>query len=143
MVDSVTNHLISEVPGLLIVTHGRFGEELIESARMIAGDINQIAALSLEAGQEPSDYQRQIDQVLEKFPKGSVILADILGGTPCNSSAASSEKYSIGIVSGVNLPMVLEALYLREKMSGRQLAEALVRAGKDGVRDVLKVIDGV
>ena len=143
MVDSVSNHLKSGVPGLLIVTHGRLGEQLIESTRMIAGEIKNVVALSLEAGQEPSDYQRQIAQVLDTLPEGSVILADILGGTPCNSSAASSEKYSIGIVSGVNLPMLLEAIYLREEMLGRKLAEALVRAGKDGVQDVLKVLDGV
>lgn len=143
MAKNVQDHFTPEVPGLVIVTHGRWGEELLKSAEMIAGEMEQVVAISLAAGEEPLEYQRRIARVLETLPEGSVVFADLLGGTPCNCSAALSKKYSIGIVSGVNLPMLLEALCLRQSLSGEELAAALVGAGREGIQNVLSVLSEV
>ncbi len=140
MANSVAENSTSEVPGLVIVTHGRWGEELLTSAKMIAGEMEHVVAVTLAAGEEPVDYGKRIAQVLETLPKGSVVFADLLGGTPCNCSAALSNEYSISIVSGVNLPMLLEALCLRQSCSGEELVQALVGSGREGIQNVLSVL---
>ena len=70
----------------------------MKSAEMIAGKIENVVAISLAEGEESSHYQAQIENALQRLTQGTVVFADLFGGTPCNCSAALSRNHSIGIV---------------------------------------------
>jgi PTS system mannose-specific IIA component/PTS system mannose-specific IIB component len=66
----------------------------------------------------------------------ALVLADLMGGSPSNAVAALAlASPALQLVSGLNLPMVLEVLTSIED-SAVALAEVAVNAGKDGVMDV-------
>ena len=68
---------------VFVCTHGRFGEELMKSAEMIAGEAENVFAFSLMPGMQPEDYRAMLEKQLEKLGDGKVLcLVDLFGGTP-------------------------------------------------------------
>ncbi|QUL99683.1 MAG: PTS sugar transporter subunit IIA [Candidatus Fermentithermobacillus carboniphilus] len=130
----------TEVPGIVILTHGRVGEELIRSAEMIIGKMEKVIAVSLGAGEDPGDYRERVSNVLAKMPRGSIVMTDLFGGTPSNTAAVLSKDYSVSVISGLNLPMLIEAVNLRQTLSGEELAKAVEAAGRDGVKNILEIL---
>jgi PTS system mannose-specific IIA component len=100
--------------GIVVVTHGRVAEELVNATRTIVGDIPQIAAVSIGWGDDPAAAAAAIEGGLAAAGGGDVlILTDMFGGTPTNLSLPFlSER--VEIVTGVNLPMIIKASALRD-----------------------------
>jgi PTS system mannose-specific IIA component len=66
--------------------------------------------------------------------QGVLVLADLIGGTPCTRSMALCREARLEVVTGVNLPMVLKAHSLRSTRPLRELASALVESARGSVR---------
>ncbi|MGM0164480.1 PTS sugar transporter subunit IIA [Enterococcus sp. DIV1059_2] len=95
---------------VVIISHGEFCEGLISSLKMIAGDTYDVKAVPLSPGESPDSYREKLAEVLsgyEDHESGFLILSDIAGGTPYQSAAYLSRQFKIGLVSGMNLPMLL------------------------------------
>ena len=58
---------------IFVCTHGRFGEELIKSAEMIAGETENVFSFSLLPGMPPEDYHSMLEKQLEKLHDGKVL----------------------------------------------------------------------
>lgn len=131
------------VPGILVITHGSFGEEIIKSAEMIIGAQENVKALSLMPGMDPTDFIVDVQAVLNTMPEESLVMSDLFGGTPSNVSAAVASQYKVIAVAGLNLCMLIEALSLRFSMRGEELAEAVIQAGQLGCKNILKELRAV
>jgi PTS system mannose-specific IIB component len=119
----------------LIVTHGRLGESLIESAAGIAGTVAGVQALSNER-LSPDEMQRRITAWLAEEPNAalSVIFVDLAGGSCCSASLRVARgRPATAVVSGVNLPMLLEFLQYREALPVAELLERLESRGRRSV----------
>lgn len=124
--------------GILIVTHGNFGFELIHSAEIIMGKQSNYECLSLEHNDSVVALQENIlrkVQTLEKG-KGVLVLSDIFGGSPSNSVALALRGKGYPCISGVNLPMLLEALTLRDSISLEELTKQCQLAGVEGIKEL-------
>lgn len=97
---------------IIIGTHGRFGEELVKSAELIAGKMETVKTVSLLPQMSFEDFMKQAEEVLTSTEKPYVVLVDLFGGTPCNVFTALSRKYGYDVVAGVNLPMLVD-LYVK------------------------------
>jgi PTS system mannose-specific IIA component len=64
---------------------------------------------------------------------GTLILTDMLGGTPCNACLPFSTDYKIEIVSGMNLYMLLSAFINRSNLDLKGLT---IKAISDGQRNI-------
>ncbi len=126
-----------EVPGIVVLTHGTTGKELIASLEMIVGTTENISAVPLLPGQSPESYLNEIRHVLDEQVFDTILLVDLFGGTPSNCAAKLCFEYSVDVVSGVNLPMLVEALQIRGTVTGQKLRQRLVEAGRDGIRDIV------
>lgn len=95
--------------GVLILTHGNLAIELLASARVIAGELENFEALPLAWDDGIEEAQAKVSEVLERLDcnGGVLILTDIFGGTPSNVAMAFRDPGHIEVVSGVNLPMVV------------------------------------
>ncbi len=127
----------TEIPSIIVLTHGTIGKELIASAEMIVGSIDNVFDVPLFPGQTPEEYLAVVKRVLEKQRPEAILLVDLFGGTPSNCSASLSSQYDVAVISGVNLPMLVEALQARGVVTGEELRQQLVDAGRDGIRDVI------
>ena len=68
-----------------------------------------------------------------------LLLIDIFGGSPSNAAALLlAENYKINAVSGVNLPMLLEALTERDNTAVDILIKQLKTAGNEGIIDIVE-----
>ncbi len=100
--------------GIVVVTHGRLAEELVNAARTIVGEIPAIAAVSIGWTDDMTDARTAIEKALAEVGGGDVlVLTDMFGGTPTNVSLPFLSP-RVEIVTGVNLPMIIKLVSLRE-----------------------------
>jgi PTS system mannose-specific IIA component len=126
--------------GIVVVTHGRVAEELVNAARTIVGDIPAIVAVSIGWGDDPSAAHEAIEKGLDEVGHGeALILTDMFGGTPTNLSLPflSSE---VEIVTGVNLPMIIKATSQREGVLPH-VAREIRDQGKDAIYVASEVLE--
>jgi mannose/fructose-specific phosphotransferase system component IIA len=132
---------LEKKPWIFILTHGRVGEELVNSAQMILGPLKDVYTFPLLTGMSPEEYREQIVKVMDMAPEGSIIMTDLFGGTTSNIAALLSQKYRVSAVSGVNMAMLIEADLLRNSCVGEELANALIAVGKDSLKNIVRTLE--
>lgn len=126
--------------GIIVGTHGRFAEELVKSCEMICGEQKNVRAVTLVPGEGPDDVVTKYEAAIGELDCGDgvLFLNDLFGGSPYNAACRlviSNEKY--GIVTGVNLPMLIEmcgAQMIDDGSDIQSLMEKAVEAGKNGTQ---------
>ena len=118
--------------GIVVVTHGRVAEELVNAARTIVGELPAVAAVSIGWTDDPAAANGAIERGLQEAGGGdALVLTDMFGGTPTNLSLPFlSER--VEIVTGVNLPMLIKASALREGALA-EVARAVREQGKGAI----------
>lgn len=103
--------------GVLILTHGGVAPELLASARVIAGELDNFHALALPWTDGSEEVQLKIRDLLPSIDRGQgvLILTDIFGGTPSNVAMGLRVPHRIEVIAGVNLPMVVRLGCLRKR----------------------------
>ncbi len=114
--------------GILIVSHGAFGESLIHSASHVLGKRPLfLRQLGVTVHDDPEailpvgeDLIRFLDQ-----GEGVLVLTDIYGATPSNIAMKLIRAGRVEGVAGVNLPMLIRALTYRDEPLESVLEKAL------------------
>ena len=131
--------------GIVIVTHSNLGEALIEAAEFIVGSRpDALASVSIDLNQSAEKLRQKIVDGIKKVDKekGVLILTDMFGGTPSNLSISFLEEGQIEVLSGVNLPILIQATSMREKMEVNQLAAKLEVFGKKSISLASGILKG-
>lgn len=127
---------------VIVVTHGGLAESFYETAGMFITERNGLTVLGL--GVDLEKFKNELrTAVVESEATELLILADLFGGTPFNSAAALCREArtagkQIEILTGLNLPMLLEILPFAEDMSCSELKEMALRAGREGIHDLME-----
>ena len=127
--------------GIVLVSHGKLAEGMISSAEMLlGGGIKNLEWVSLAINDTPESFIRQVREKAEKVDDGDgiIILADLLGGTPCNLCAAFADK-QVRLLTGMNLNMLIEVLLSREQQNLDW--QALIDTARKGIVDYNGVLD--
>ena len=130
------HYKIARMIGILIVSHGAFGESLIHSASHVLGHRPlYLRQLGVTVHDDPEailpvaeDLIRYLDQ-----GQGVLVLTDIFGATPSNIAARLLKPGRVEGVAGVNLPMLIRALTYREERASRALVEKALSGATEGV----------
>jgi mannose PTS system EIIA component len=121
--------------GILIVTHGRLAQELLETTKIIVGkSIEHIIPISVGWNDDMADIQKIISSAINKVDQGDgvLVLTDMFGGTPSNISLSFlSEK--VEIITGVNLPMLIKIMNVGERHKLKELAQLITEQGKKSI----------
>lgn len=96
--------------GLVLVTHGDVGKELLLAVEHICGA--QKNAYHISIGPD-DDMEQRRDDILQKVlaadvGKGVMLLTDMFGGTPSNLAISIMDKARVEVLAGVNLPMLIK-----------------------------------
>jgi PTS system mannose-specific IIA component len=121
--------------GILIVSHGAFGEALIHSASHVLGKRPlYLRQLGITVHDEPETIQPLAEDLIRFLDQGDgvLILTDIYGATPSNIAARLLRPGRVEGIAGVNLPMLIRALTYREEPLAA-LVEKSVAGGAEGV----------
>lgn len=126
--------------GLFLITHGTYGESLIQNAiHVLNARPLQLVSLGVAAQDDPNDLLPLAKSMLDTINtgKGAVVFTDMYGASPSNLTAKLLQPGLVEGVAGVNLPMLLRALYYREKGMETLLQKA-ISGGRDGVLNMTK-----
>ncbi|EOH71503.1 MULTISPECIES: PTS sugar transporter subunit IIA [Enterococcus] len=105
---------------LVLVSHGLFCEELKKSTEMIMGPQENIYTVGLLPSESAEDFRVKFEAVIAELDE-FVVLADLMGGTPCNVvSRMILEGQAIDLYAGMNMPMVID--FINSEMIGTELA---------------------
>jgi len=130
-------------PAMLVVTHGRLAEELVQAASTIVGGIDSLEALSIDWKEEIDSVQARLTQAIGRLDRGGgvIVATDMFGGTPTNLGLALYERERIEIVTGVNLPMILRFAGLRDQPGLVEAAGRIAREGREAIHVASDVLD--
>ena len=126
---------------ILVMSHGEFAEGICKSAEMIIGGRENLKPVIFNPGESLDTLVEKLKRAINEFDNdfSHLLLIDIFGGSPSNATALLlAENYKINAVSGVNLPMLLEALTERENTDVDTLVQQLKTAGNDGIVDIVE-----
>lgn len=122
--------------GGLIVTHGELGQALLGAAAKITGPPEGVTAVS-NAGLSRDALIATVSGLVEGFgTRGGIVLTDVTGGSCTQAALVVAAKHAQGpiyVVSGVNLPMLLDFLHNRVGAEPKALAERLVARGQASI----------
>lgn len=98
--------------GVVVVTHGQLATELVNAAKMIAGDLPHVAAVSIGWHDDANAALVAVREAVTRVNAGTgvLVLTDMFGGTPANLSMALLAPGTVEVVTGVNLPMLVKAV---------------------------------
>ena len=134
--------------GIVIVTHCQLGEALIGAAEFIIGSRPaSLESVSIDLNENAEKLRNKISQGIKnvKGQEGVLILTDMFGGTPSNLSYSFLEEGHVEVLSGVNLPILIQAAGIREKLKLDELAANLESFGKKSISlasGILKATNG-
>ncbi|HWL98293.1 MAG TPA: PTS sugar transporter subunit IIA [Nocardioidaceae bacterium] len=126
------------MPNLVVVlTHGHLAQGLLDSAAMICGQVDQARPVAFEPGMSPEDLERVVEELLADAGDDQrvLFLADLPGGTPAKVAATLAAHGRAEVVTGVNLPMLIEVLLAAKHRDVLALTELAVQRGREGVVD--------
>lgn len=126
--------------GVIVCGHGSLPQEFVRAAEMICGIQKNVCAVSFQMWEDPSLVRQRYKEAIEELDcsDGVLFLCDLFGGTPFNEASrliAADEDY--GIVTGLNLPLLIDLLTSRRKLNGsmamRDLLAEVKRLAHEGI----------
>lgn len=126
--------------GIFLITHGAFGESLVQNACHVLNKRPPlIAQLGLAPQDDPLDLLPLARQMLASVDggKGVLVMTDIFGASPSNLAMKLLQPGRFEGVAGASLPMLMRALTYRERDMETLVAKA-VSGARDGVINMLK-----
>jgi len=120
--------------GLVLVTHVGLATALRLSAEMIVGSIESCATVEVAPDERADDIMSRVVAAVEAVHSdGAIIMTDLFGGTPSNMAMSFLKDGFIEVITGANLPMLIEFCSRRERMSVTELAADLQRVGRESI----------
>lgn len=124
--------------GIILASHGEFAEGIHQSGSMIFGEQANVKPCILKPSEGPQDIRKKMEDAIASFDQQDEILflVDLWGGTPFNQASALKDGHeSWAIVTGLNLPMLIEAYASRMSMdTAHEIAMHIAKTAKEGVR---------
>ena len=126
--------------GIILASHGGFAEGIYQSGEMIFGKQENVKACILKPSEGPDDIRKKMEDAIASFddPEQVLFLIDLWSGTPFNqaSNLFAEHKDTWAIVTGLNLPMLIEAYgaRLQDGITAREIAKQIVGSAKDGIK---------
>lgn len=125
--------------GFLLTGHGEFAPGLASALELVAGkqEAFRVVPFDVEkAAEYPELLHTEIEQLREQTD-AVLVFVDLLGGTPFNQAMINTQSINdVNVVTGTNLPMLIETLFTRNSDASAtldSLTECAIAAGQNGV----------
>ena len=108
--------------GIVIVAHFGLAEKFLEAAeKIVRKKPANTVTVSIDPGKNADEFKQDIVKAIKKVDakEGVLIFTDMFGGTPCNMSLAFLKEGKVEVLTGLNLPMLIEVLDIQT--NGRSL----------------------
>lgn len=127
---------------VMLVSHGTMAPGLHNALAMLAGEGREdIFSTSLENGMSSSVYAENVRKCISGVTKEDEILlfGDLVGGSPLTTAAnviAEQELMDQTVmVGGMNLPLVLSAVLMKDTMETKDLIAMLLLEAREELKE--------
>ncbi len=111
---------------ILILSHGKLAQEIYNTAKMIVGNIKDIYYFNFLKSMSYQDLEKKVKNFVKKRNNSEILIfTDLFGGSCLNACSNIIKQNKIRIFSGINLGLLLEAIFLRNSYDLKNLAAAL------------------
>lgn len=124
---------------ILLLTHGGWGMSLVEGIQMILGSMSYVHEIPLLPTDTLSEYMDKVQAYVSSISLDSLIIVDLMGGTPSNVAAVIGNQTGMKVFTGLNAPMLLEAC-VELQGDGTLDSDAVLSAGQSACVDLLSAI---
>lgn len=123
--------------GCILTGHGEFASGLGSAVEMVAGPQDNLTVVTFRES-EAGDYTARIASAIKDSVTNygnTVVFCDLMGGTPFNQAMlVSQEVPGVDVVTGTNLPMLLECLTsISNETTAPKLAALALEVGQEGI----------
>ena len=119
----------------IIVTHGSLAEELLHTVKLIVGETDCCRAIS---GSNLCDEEltSKIRETIEKDKGKNIILFidSFRGSCYINAVRAVKDYGGTKVISGVNLPILLDFVTKQGTMTLEEMVKHLIKRGRESVK---------
>ncbi|MFI4847018.1 MAG: PTS mannose transporter subunit IIAB [Candidatus Makana argininalis] len=131
---------------IIISTHGLSAKYMLNTVEMILGKQKNVICIDFVAGESSETLFNKYNLYIKNLSinNGVIFFVDIWGGSPFNAaSRISINKKNFEVISGVNIPMLIEVFMSRnEIISLNELSSISIKIGKDGIKP-LKYLENI
>jgi len=124
--------------GICVISHGNLAIGLKDGCELIMGKQSQFSTVGLRDGDDFDEFKDKVLNSIQEVhqDKGVLVFVDLFGASPYNSVLFSftqliAEGVRVKMVTGVNLPMVVEACEKRELLDLDELFNKVIHTGKE------------
>lgn len=129
---------------IIIGTHGSFSKELINSAELIYGKLENVNYITFLPGEGQDDLINKYSSIIDKVNSDSktLFLVDLFGGSPFNAaSLLALDNDNMDVVTGVNLPMLLEVYTNVDNSTLDELVQIAINSAQKSICSLKKSIE--
>lgn len=122
---------------LIVATHGKMSEETVNLTKMVLGESEKLDFVTFVPGEGPEDLIEKYKKIISGYDvDGTLFLVDLFGGSPYNAACrVVAESKNTDVITGVNVPMLLEVLEAREETNDvAELVKTAKEAGSNGIK---------
>ncbi len=123
--------------GIVLIGHARIASEMKLAVEHVLGEQPLMAAMDVHESSEPGALQEKVARLVKQCDAGygTLIFADMFGGTPCNIALTCLKAGECEVISGFNLPALIKAtsdrmMCQKDHVSLSVLAHDVVASGQ-------------
>ncbi|PKM68432.1 MAG: PTS fructose transporter subunit IIA [Firmicutes bacterium HGW-Firmicutes-19] len=124
---------------VVMVSHGEFAQGLRSAVRMMTGERDDMFSVSLKEDMGTNQFAEEFEKLVLTFTADDEVLlfSDILSGSPFTTSLDILNQKGLlaksMVFTGMNMPMVLTAVLMKDNIDGEDLKEAILSEGRMAV----------
>ena len=122
---------------IVLASHGGLADGARDTLDMIIGDVSNVHTISLARDDKDQIEDRALALIDSFDPSDAVyVLTDMLGSSVNNQMVSlKTKRPEVTVISGMNLPLILEIALSDEPLSEAALAE-VIKQSRAGVQDI-------
>ncbi|MBS4535759.1 PTS sugar transporter subunit IIA [Clostridium sp. D2Q-14] len=122
--------------GIIIAGHGNFASGMYSVIKLVAGEQENLEVVDFLEGDSTEDLKEKMIKELDKINEEECLFfTDIPGGSPFKTAVEiSMEREGCEVISGSNVPMIMEILFDRDGSNIEELKERAMETGKNQIK---------
>lgn len=131
--------------GVIVCTHSTLAQGLKNAIDMIVGPQEDFDVFCFMNGDDVDELREKIDSAVTKYEEKKMpccILVDLFAATPFNAALTISMQKGVDVITGVNLPLLMDVLLSRTMFEDGDI-HAFLEHSLNSVKDSMKVYNGM
>lgn len=135
--DTKSVQIGGEMNQIVLASHGGLADGARDTLDMIVGDVSNVHTISLARDDKDQIEDRALALIDSFDPSDAVyVLTDMLGSSVNNQMVSlQAKRPEVTVISGMNLPLILEIALSEEPLSEAALAE-VIEQSRAGIQNI-------